>query len=1122
MATSTQDLIAIVDFVSDLHRRGVSLAAENGTLRATATKGVIGPTLAAQIRSRKEDIIRYLNENESSSIAPVKRSAPLPLGFVQQRMWVHNQLEPDTVLYNLPAAWRFTDQLDLEAFSLAFNAVLARHEVLRVSIRGDGGEPTQTFVSRRDGRLKIEDLSSLSATDKENALVARLHALRDERIDLETGLPFRVALIRLAHDEHVFFFMPHHVVWDGWSFDIFLRDLDELYSVAIAKRAASLPKLPIQYVDYAVWHRRWLQSGALESQVAYWSKVLEGEIPPLDLPTDFPRPRLFTHRGDWEEFSISPSTVQRIAHLAAARHGTSFMVILAVWFAFLHRISGQHDIVVGAPIQARQSPEVTDLIGCFVNTLCLRQRVDPEATFGQLIDEVRNMCLGAYEHQDTPVDMLVEKLVRQRDPSRTPLFQAMFSHQQVSRRPHRIGPLVVSQVHVNPAATPTDLMLAVMEGSAGARGVIHFSTELFLPSTIRRMRLQFEHFLEAAIANPSVCVYALPVVTPDERNTLLTWNLTASHIPDDSTVCGVFSRQNWRTKTEPAVSFSGRTYIYAELEARANRLAHLLRARGIGRGALVGLCLDRSADMLAAQLAVLKSGAAYVPLDPAYPKGRLAYMAEDADLALLVTDSSLVDALQWPRDNSILLDADAAALAAQPDEPLGLDRERDARPEDPAYVIYTSGSTGKPKGVVVPHRAVVNFLASMAREPGLNSTDRLVAVTTLSFDIAVLELLLPLSIGAQVVLASRADVADGHSLRKLVESTHATVMQATPATWRLLIDVGWEGGKDFKALVGGEGLPKELAQELVKRTGELWNMYGPTETTVWSTCWKVTQPENGISIGRPIGNTTVWVLDERQQLCPIGVPGEVYIGGNGVALGYLNRPDLTAERFIPDPYSQSPGARLYRTGDRGRWLANGTLEHHGRLDFQVKVRGFRIELGEIEAALADHPDVRQAAVHLWTAKADDVRIVACCVPVKAGALAPISLRKHMRTRLPEYMIPQHFLALNEIPLTPNGKVDRRKLPTPVVGESRVGQHEAPEGPVEATIAEIWTKLINPARPIGRTDKFFEMGGHSLLGLKVLLQIENKLGVRLDVRVLFESLADIAARCRPQRAAPGRG
>jgi amino acid adenylation domain-containing protein len=582
----------------------------------------------------------------------------------------------------------------------------------------------------------------------------------------------------------------------------------------------------------------------------------------------------------------------------------------------------------------------------------------------------------------------------------------------------------------------------------------------------------------------------------------------------------LFEAQVERKPERTALRSGAKAVSYAELDSLANRIAQVLRSRGVGRGQRVGLCVERGADMVAAMLGILKAGAAYVPLDPAFPPERLRFMAEDAQLALLVSTTDLGGCFALSRERQLLLDTDVPALAS-PDQRLSPDAELDARPEDPAYVIYTSGSTGKPKGVVVPHRAVVNFLPSMAREPGLTADDVLVAVTTLSFDIAVLELQLPLTVGATVVIARRDEAIDGRALSALLEQHRATVMQATPVTWRLLLEAGWKGRKDFKALVGGEALPKDLAEQLIAQGVELWNMYGPTETTVWSTCAHITDTSNGITIGKPIANTTVYVLDAQKNPCPVGVPGELCIGGDGVTQGYWNRPELTAERFISDPFSATPGDTLYCTGDCARWRNDGTLEHLGRFDDQAKVRGFRIELGEIEAVLAEHPAVGQAAVHLWKVQANDVRIVACCVPANAGALAPVSLRKHMRARLPEYMVPQYFVPVHEIPLTPNGKIDRSKLPAPALAEVRSRQHEAPSDPIEATIAEIWTNLIGPARPIGRADKFFEMGGHSLLALQALRQMENKLGVRLEFRVLFqESLAEIATKCAPRAFSVG--
>ena len=529
--------------------------------------------------------------------------------------------------------------------------------------------------------------------------------------------------------------------------------------------------------------------------------------------------------------------------------------------------------------------------------------------------------------------------------------------------------------------------------------------------------------------------------------------------------------------------------------------------------------MERSIEMVIALLGILKAGGAYVPLDPTYPSERLSFMVEDAGLTVLVTQPELIDKLPAHQARVTVLTTDWSQFCDESQENPTLNTDA----INLAYVIYTSGSTGKPKGVEITHGSVVNFLTSMRERPGMTSQDTLLAVTTLSFDIAGLELYLPLLVGGRVVIASREVAIDGARLSQHITEFQPTVMQATPATWRLLLESGWQGNKQLKILCGGEALPRALADQLLERSASLWNMYGPTETTIWSTVHQVSSSEGTVLVGRPIANTRIYILDRYMQPAPIGVPGELCIGGAGVARGYLNRPELTEEKFISDPFSEEPRARIYRTGDLARYLADGNIELLGRIDHQVKVRGFRIELGEIETVLAEHPEVRQAAVHLWKVKANDVRIVACCVPAKAGGFSPISLRKHLRARLPEYMVPQDFLPVEELPLTPNGKIDRSKLPTPVFTGDRFHPHEAPSDPIEATIAEIWTNLIGPARSISRADKFFEMGGHSLLGLQALRQMEHKLGVALDFRVLFqESLADIAVRCRSERVLGGGG
>ena len=577
-----------------------------------------------------------------------------------------------------------------------------------------------------------------------------------------------------------------------------------------------------------------------------------------------------------------------------------------------------------------------------------------------------------------------------------------------------------------------------------------------------------------------------------------------------------------RWPSSPALQDHARSLTHAELDGHSNRLARELRRRGIHRGARVGLCVERSVMMVVAQLAVLKAGAAYVPLDPTYPAERLSYMAQDARLELLLTESAAsgaLDALDWPRGKCLLLDADANNIEAHSCTALAPDVALDATAEDPAYVIYTSGSSGKPKGVVVPHRAVVNFLTSMARRPGLRPTDRLLAVTTLSFDIAVLELLLPLSVGAQVVLASHEEARDADALRAKLESCQANVMQATPTRWQMLIGAGWQGSRTFRALIGGEALSAELAKQLLARSGELWNLYGPTETTVWSTCWQVQHPENGVCIGTPIANTQVHVLDEHLQPCPIGAPGELCIAGDGVALGYLNRPELSAERFVPDPFNTKPAAMLYRTGDRGRWRHDGQLEHLGRLDFQVKLRGHRIELGEIEACLGGHQQVAQCVVVVREDQPGDARLVAYIVP-QNGMPEVGDLRRRLRDQLPDYMLPQHHVLLDALPLLPNGKVNRAALPKPAASTAvHNTQFWVPRTDAEVAIAQVWQRLLG-VEQVSSSDNFFDLGGHSLLAMRAVSEIQNVLGVRVSLRrMVFETLSQLAAGAEVPEAKP---
>ena len=1040
-----------------------------------------------------------------------------PASLMQQRLWFLEQLDPGRLTYNTPSAHRLSGPLDVVALERSFNEMVRRQAVLRTAIVDEAGVPVQHILPTLNIALRpVEDLSALAAAQREKALMARMQQRVNQRIDMGEAPLFRVGLYRLAEEEHVLFFMPHHAIWDGWSFDLFYAEMAALYAAYSLGYEPALKPLAVSYADFSRWQSKWLQSDDLRTQLDHWKQRLADPPEPLDLPLDRPRPPHMSGDGGTQPVDWPLDLTARARGLGLQHDATLFMTLLTVYALLLSRLSGQRDIIIGTPVRGRDAPQTEAIMGFFVNALPLRLCIDPGQSFVELLAQVRSVVLDAFSAPDVPFEHLVRELNVPRDESRSPIYQAFFSFQDARQRTRRWGALQQEQVHVFQPGAAEDLGLWFLEHPQGLAGGLSFNVDVFEPSTAKRLLERFESLMASVLAAPQQAVGQLDYVSANESALLANWNRTDAAPGRAPSVAALLQAQADRTPERVALSSGASAFTYAELEARANRVAHALRARGIARGSLVGLCLDRSVDMLVAQLAILKSGAAYVPLDPAYPADRLAYMAEDAALALLVTRSSLAGTLPWARERSLWLDADAALLAAQPDTALVPDAQRDAAASDPAYVIYTSGSTGKPKGVVVPHGAVLNFLTSMAREPGLVSGDRLLAVTTLSFDIAVLELLLPLSVGAQVVLASREQAQDGQALSALLDASGATVMQATPGTWRMLVDAGWRGGPGFKALVGGEALPVDLANALLERCGSLWNMYGPTETTVWSTCWKVQAPVQRIFIGRPIANTQIHILDPQGQRCGVGVHGEICIGGEGVALGYLRRPELTAERFIAHP--SRPGSRLYRTGDRGRWCIDGVLEHLGRLDFQVKLRGHRIEMGEIEANLTAHAQVVQALAMVREDRPGDMRLVAyvvCQTPVPSA----IDLRQHLRLSLPEYMVPQHFVPLDHMPLLPNGKIDRKALPLPGEGNAVLAAPAMRKslGAVEQVVAEVWQDLLG-IDDVRADDNFFDLGGHSLLAMRVVIEIEKRVGLRVGVRrLIYESLAQIAATPPEARA-----
>ncbi|MEH2193291.1 MAG: non-ribosomal peptide synthase/polyketide synthase, partial [Nostoc sp.] len=1051
-------------------------------------------------RSQQQDL-----ELTAPPILPRAKNAELPLSFAQTRLWFLDQLNPNSAFYNLLIALRLVGTLNVDTLEQSLIKILHRHEALRTNFAIVDGEPSQVIQTQTNWTVSVVDLQHLPTSEQKIASQQLAQQQAIQPFELATQPLVRATLVVLSETEHLLLVCMHHIVSDGWSMGVFVQELAALYNAYSQGQPTPLEPLPIQYADFALWQRQWFQGDVLQSQLSYWQKQLKDSPALLSLPTDRPRPAVQTFAGAYQHFALSEELTTKLTKLSQQQGCTLFMTLLAAYDTLLYRYTGVADILIGSPIANRNRGEIEGLIGFFVNTLVMRTDLSGNPSFSELLTRVREMALGAYAHQDLPFEMLVEALQPERNLSHTPLFQVMFVLQNVPMSQVELTGLTVNPLLVESATSKFDLTLAMENTATGLAGVLEYNTDLFDRSTIARMADHFVTLLEGIVANPQERISQLPLLTEFEQQQLIGWNNTLLDYPQDKCIYQLFEEQVELTPDAVAVVFEEQQLTYAELNSRANQLAHYLRSLGVKADVLVGICVERSLEMVVGLLGILKAGGAYLPLDPEYPTERLHFILHDAQVSVLLTQQKLVDKLPPNQESIVCLDTDAQVISLSSQENL----ITASKASNLAYVIYTSGSTGQPKGVLVTHYALLNLVFWHNKAFEITALDKATQVASTAFDAAVWELWPYLTAGASIYLLKPGIIASPVDLQDWLRSQNITISFLPTPVAEQLLSLEWTQNTALRTLLtGGDKLHRYPSSLL---PFQVVNNYGPTENTVVTTSGIVFADGGNDnispSIGRPIANTQIYILDEYLQPVPVGVPGELHIGGASLAQGYLNRPELTQEKFIPNPFSDEPHSRLYKTGDLSRYLLNGSIEYLGRIDNQVKIRGFRIELGEIEAVLNQNIDVQTSCVIARedipgdTPLSTSKRLVAYVVLHQHSTLAISELRHYLKAKLPPYMMPQAFVMLEEMPLTPNGKVDRRALPAPDLHHQLKDKYVAPRTPSEEMLAQIWATVLK-VEQVGIYDNFFELGGHSLLATQLVSRIRSNFQVELPLRELF--------------------
>ncbi len=1020
--------------------------------------------------------------------------SPVSISLPQRRQLFLELLSPGSAINNLSVFLEFNGKLNVDVLQQSANKIIARHDILRTYFSFENGALNSKVLKEAFIILPIQDLRNVNYG--EQLTKARQLAEREvlQPFDLAHAPLIRLKLYVLSEEKYLLLVIVHHSISDGWSLGVFLTELMMFYNKIINGKFDPLPELPVQYADFAHWQINEKVEIALQSSLSYWTQKLDGDLPLLDLPTNHQRGLRKSFSGGTHRFIIPNDLIESLEKLSRESDATLFMTLLTAYYVLLHRYSGQDEILIGSPIANRDQPELEKMIGVFINTLALRINFSGDPGFREMLIKIREVCLEAYAHQDTPFEKLVEALKPNRDLSRTPVFQVVFNLQNSPMPELKIPGIEMKFLELDRGVSQFDLTLMISKLEGRYHATVEYSDELFDAATINRMFQSYQLILADITANPECPISEFRVISKEEQYHLIyKLNQTQIDFPRKKFLHQLFESQAKQKPNLTALIYDHVSITYNDLNRRANMLARHLKKLGVNKGTRVGILMERSSQVVEALLGILKAGGIYIPINTSFPEERIQFILSDANVKVLLTN---VNSTPANIQNIHVVNLNNEELTANDYSNL----ETSLSSDDLAYIIYTSGSTGNPKGVMVRHSSLMNFLWSMCRRPGIMEEDILLAVTPISFDIAALELFLPLMVGATIVIAGKEITTNPIMISEAIKSHHVNIMQATPATWQLLIDAGWKGNDELKALCGGETLTRKLADQLLDRVGSLWNMYGPTETTIWSSIKKIQKGNDPITIGQPIGNTQLYILDRYLQLVPIGVIGELYIGGKGLAQGYLNNDILTNKKFITNHLSYENGERLYRTGDEARYLPDHSIEILGRTDDQVKINGHRIELGEIESVLLQHPSVQEAIVVINMVNNCKKQIVAYYVLKQKAYSNEIELKKFIGKKLPVYMLPAFFVCMDRLPVTLNGKVDRKSLPKPESIHQPSG-YEAPRSKEEKILVSIWQDILGVSQ-VSINDNFFDLGGASMQSLQIVAKA-NMYGLHISVENIFE-------------------